>query len=104
MSFTYSSVATRTSGSTQWFKDANPSSYNTIKSFIQTQPGYLSGAWRENPSNPNQFLVDHTWTNKASWEAASAGFQQLPAAIEYDTYVKAKIAQNVLNIAKTISE
>jgi hypothetical protein len=71
MAFKYSAVTVKTDPSTQWFQNANPTSFNAIKAFFQAQPGFVSGSWTVNPDNASEFLTEHTWTNKAAWVAAA---------------------------------
>lgn len=71
MAFKYTAVTTRPDVNTPWFKDSNPTAYNEIIAWWQAQPGFVSGTWQQDPSNPAQFITEHTWANKAAWETAA---------------------------------
>lgn len=71
MAFKYTAVTTRPSNSVAWFKDAQPAAYAEIVAWWQAQPGFQSGSWAVNPSNANEFISEHTWANRADWEAAA---------------------------------
>lgn len=76
MSFTYNSVSTRPNVGVQWFKDANSSIYEKVISDVKKSPGFITGTWQQDPTNPNKFLISHTWDNKQSWQRMSNALRQ----------------------------
>jgi quinol monooxygenase YgiN len=99
MSFVYSSVATRPNVGVQWFKDALPNDYNAIVTALRASPGYISGVWEQDPSNPNRFIINHTWDSKASWQAMSNALQATPAFQARSAY----FAANGINLTIALS-
>jgi hypothetical protein len=76
MSFTYNVVYTRSSDQIQWFSEANPSARENVLNFVKAATGYISGNWRVNPTNSNQYLITHEWASKADWQAMSTALGQ----------------------------
>lgn len=86
--FVYSSIQVKPSNDVRWFKDAQPAVYNQIVETVRAAEGFISGDWKEDPTNPNRFLITHFWIDKESWKNMSDVLQTLPATQEHNEYKK----------------
>lgn len=89
MSFTYTSVITRPNTNVQWWANADATNYNATVDFVKQATGYVSGTWAADPNNANQFVVTHSWTNRAAWAAMSKSLQATAFYAARAAYFKA---------------
>jgi len=98
--FVYNSVQEKTSNSTPWFKDVNPAAYESILETVRNAPGFVSGNWEVDPSNPNRFLITHSWNDKASWKNMSNSLKSLSAMQMGELYRKNNEITTTVNLSE----
>ena len=100
MLFTYNSVSTRPNVGVQWFKDANSVVYNNVVTEVKNAPGFIGGTWQQDPTNPNKFLISHTWDNKQSWQNMSNALKQTANFKARDAYNSANNINHVVYLSE----